>query len=154
MFDVIILTIIFISCFLLALDNPLYDPYGNLMTFIVQVDRFTSLIFLIEIIIKVIAFGFICNGRKSYMRNTHNILDFTIVVASSFAIVNRLKGPSQQFNFIKIMRSIRLLRPLKLISRNKNLTLSMKALIMSVPSILSLLVIPTLLMFIFGIVGV
>jgi hypothetical protein len=124
------------------------------MTFILYVDRFTSLLFLIEIIIKVIAFGLICNGRQSYLRNSHNIMDFVIVVSSFVAISNRFNVNSQHFNFVKIMRSIRLLRPLKLISRNKNLTLSMKALIMSVPSILSLLVIPTLLMFIFGIVGV
>ena len=79
-----------------------------------------------------------------------------IVVGSLLAIIYQFKDPShsEHLQFIKIVRTIRLLRPLKLISRNRNLTLSMKALIMSVPSILSLLVIPILLMFIFGIVGV
>ncbi len=37
-------------------------------------------IFCIESVLKIVAFGFLLNGSKSYMRNYWNILDFIIVV--------------------------------------------------------------------------
>jgi hypothetical protein len=55
---------------------------------------------------------------------------------------------------LKIIRMARLLRPLRVISKNENLKLSIQALVVASPAIASLLVIFLLVMFIFGIVAV
>jgi hypothetical protein len=49
---------------------------------------------------------------------------------------------------------VRLLRPIRLLSKNENLKLSMQALVVSIPPIVNLLVIVLLVFFIFAIIGV
>jgi hypothetical protein len=49
---------------------------------------------------------------------------------------------------------VRLLRPIRLLSKNENLKLSMQALVVSVPPIMNLLFIVLLVYFIFAIIGV
>ena len=73
---------IVISSIQLALDNPLYDPDSTLFKILVIVDYVITCIFGFEIIIKVIANGFIMCGSRSYMRNVVNILDFFIIIIS------------------------------------------------------------------------
>ena len=55
---------------------------------------------------------------------------------------------------VKVFRIIRLLRPLRLISRNENLKISLKALAVSIPAILSLMFVIMLVFFVFAILGV
>lgn len=38
-------------------------------------------LFTLEMVLKVIAFGFIANGKLSYMRNNWNVMDFIVVCA-------------------------------------------------------------------------
>jgi len=60
---------IVISSIQLGLDNPLYNPDSTLFKILVIVDYVITCIFGFEIIIKVIANGFIMCGSRSYMRN-------------------------------------------------------------------------------------
>lgn len=73
---------IVISSIQLGLDNPLYNPDSTLFKILVIVDYVITCIFGFEIIIKVIANGFIMCGSRSYMRNVVNILDFFIIIIS------------------------------------------------------------------------
>jgi hypothetical protein len=54
----------------------------------------------------------------------------------------------------KIIRMARLLRPLRVISKNENLKLSMQALWISIPAVTALLVIVLLFFIIFAIIGI
>lgn len=113
-FDYFILTLIIISSVLLALDNPLNDPDGILTMFLFYSDIFFTLIFAIEALMKIVAFGFVANGKNSYLRNAWNAIDFGIVLlslVSMFITNNKLK-------IVKILRLLRVLRPLRVISRN------------------------------------
>lgn len=58
------------------------DPNGKLSNILFYVDMVTTIVFSIEIILKVIAFGFLINGEYSYLRNISNVLDFFISVLS------------------------------------------------------------------------
>jgi hypothetical protein len=100
--------------------------------------------------VKVIATGFMCNGKKSYIKNTWNVTDFIIVIISIFSLLPL----DANLSVLKVIRMVRLLRPLRVISKNENLKLSIKALAVATPAIMSLLVIFMLVMFIFGIVAV
>jgi hypothetical protein len=47
-----------------------------------------TILFVLEMIVKVIALGFMFNGRNSYIKNGWNQLDFIIVIASIIIMVN------------------------------------------------------------------
>ena len=106
-------------------------------------------IFTFEMVIKMVANGFLFNGEPSYLRNGWNILDFIIVTS---AIVGLIPGTGN-ISFLKALRMLRILRPLRLISRNKNLKLAIICLIKSIPSIVNLLLIVLFFIFLLGILG-
>jgi hypothetical protein len=83
-------------------------------------DIVTTTLFTMEVIIKVIAVGFIANGKTSYIRETWNILDFIIVIISIISLF----PIEAKISVFKIIRMARLLRPLRIISKNQNLKLS------------------------------
>ena len=116
-FNNIILLFIFFSSIHLALDNPLNDPNGKMQYALFIVDLILTSIFVIEALIKIIAYGFLFNGKESYMRNYWNLLDFIIIFFSVFSI----SSPNINLSIFKIFRLLRILRPLRIISRNKGL---------------------------------
>lgn len=120
-FEYVTLIVIVFSSIHLALENPLNDPNGSLIIFLDYIDLVTTILFSFEFLMKIITFGFILNGRTSYLRNPWNLLDFIIIALS---IISLTPLPSE-LNIIKILRVI---RPLRLISRNKGLKVAVKAL--------------------------
>lgn len=78
------------------------------------------------------------------------MLDFSIVVTSIISLFPF----GSQLVFIKVVRMSRLLRPLRVISKNDNLKLSIQALFVAIPAIANLMIIVLLVMFLFGIIGV
>jgi len=150
-FDHFILVVIAISSIALAFENPLNDPEGTIAKILYYLDITTTVIFISELLIKVIAAGFAFNGPKSYIRSFWHSLDFLIVIVSIFSLINL---PQLNISFLKVIRMARLLRPLKIISKNENLKMSINALVVSIPAIGSLMVIVLLFMCIFAIMGV
>ena len=73
-----------------------------------------TFMFTIEVIIKIISKGFLLNGKKIYLRNAANILDFVIVV---FALID-ISLTNVNLSFIKIIRMAKLVRPMRLVFRN------------------------------------
>ena len=86
-FDGFIILIISISSVMLALDNPLNDPNGGLSKFLEYTDMVFTGIFALESIMKIIAFGFYFNGENSYLRNSWNLMDFSIVGLSILSLL-------------------------------------------------------------------
>ena len=109
-----------VSSIMLALENPLNDPDGTLELVVHTFDYITTIIFCFEVIVKVIATGFMCNGKQSYMQNSWNVMDFIIVVISLISLVPM----DINLSVLKVVRMARLLRPLRVISTNENLKLS------------------------------
>lgn len=89
-------------------------------------------IFTFEVFLKVLAFGFIACGKHSYIRNAWNALDFFIVGASLLS----LALPGYDLAILKLCRMTRLLRPLRAVSKNEGLKVSIKALFNSIPAII------------------
>ena len=101
-------------------------------------------------ILKIIRYGFILNGKSSYILNAWNILDFIIVI---FALIS-LVFEGNSLDKLKILRILRVLRPLRLISRNEGLKLAINSLFLSIPNIMNLIIICLVFVFLFGIIGV
>jgi hypothetical protein len=51
-----------------------------------DIDFVISIIFVLELFIKIISYGFLFNGEHSYLRNNWNILDFFIVIISIITV--------------------------------------------------------------------
>lgn len=107
-------------------------------------------LFTLEVIIKVLAHGLIKNGPNSYLKNSWNILDFTIVVLSLLALAPSGKG----LEILKVIRLSRVLKPIRLISKHPGLKISIKSLLRSVPAIVNLTFIVFFFYILFSIVAV
>ena len=94
---------------------------------------------------KILAYGFVLNGRPSYLRNLWNVMDFIIIILS---VINLTPIVSN----LQVIKVFRVVRPLRLISRNKGLKVAVKALGKAIPSIGNVSVITSLFYLIFGII--
>jgi hypothetical protein len=129
-FDYVILVLIFISSILLTLENPLNDPDGTLMRTLEVLDWIVTSLFILEFVLKVAVYGFMFNGKNSYIRNGWNIMDFIIVCLSvkkslqntnNHTKVISLSLTDNSMNYFKALRMFRVLRPIRMISRNEGL---------------------------------
>ena len=87
-------------------------------------DYFFATFFTVEAIMKIIAFGFVLE-ENSYLRDSWSQLDFFIVLTSLIDIMFE----DIELSFVRILRLLRTLRPLRFISRNKSLKLIVSALL-------------------------
>ena len=147
-FKNIILVLIIISTITLALETPLDDPEGNKVRVLNHIDLFMTVAFTFEAIVKIIAAGFLFTGKPSYIRDPWNILDFIIVVA---ALLGAIAGDAINISFIKSLRILKVLRPLRAISRLEGLKIAIMSLGGSIPSIVSLQAIVLFFVFLFAI---
>jgi len=74
---------------------------------------------------RIISFGFICCGPRSFLKDNWNILDFVIVIVSSISL-----APTINLGIFKVLR---VLRPLKMIRRNVFLKIAISSLFASIP---------------------
>ena len=68
--------------------------------------------------IKIVAMGFILN-KNSYLRDNWNILDFLVVASSWFPVILYILGVNNLVIDLDVLRTIRVLRPLKSIKNIK-----------------------------------
>jgi hypothetical protein len=146
-FDYFVIVIIVISAIQLAMDSPLKDPESNLKKSLFWIDLGTTMVFIMEAIVKILAFGFLLNGKSSYLKNPWNTLDFTIIIFSVLA----LTPLSDNLKTFKIFRILRLLR---LISRNEELKVAVRALFLAIPNVANVTIIMCLFFLIFGVIAV
>ena len=151
LFDNTILALIFISSVLLAIDNPLLDPETFLVKFITVMDWIFTIAFTIEMVLKMVTYGFVLNGKDSYLRSGWNQLDFIIVIVS---ILSLAASGNDNLRSLRSLRTLRALRPLRVISRRPGLRLVVNALFSSIKAICNVLFVCVLFFLIFGIVGV
>jgi len=79
-----------ISTINLCLSRKLSDPNEAPEIYYESINEITNYFFLVEAIVKIIALGFLFNGKHSYLRTFANVLDFVIVVCGMTGII--LKG--------------------------------------------------------------
>jgi hypothetical protein len=94
------------------------------------VGKFFNIIFLIEMLLKMIAIGVICHS-KSYLRDSWNRLDCFIVIISIMEFFPQL----EQINFLKVLRTLRILRPLRSINKFPRMKVLINSLLKSIPGV-------------------
>lgn len=84
------------------------------------IDYILTAIFSVEAILKLVAFGFAFCGSTSYIRNSWNILDLIVVTITLISYFVQTRN----LNSIKSLRLLKVLRPLRAISKNESLKVS------------------------------
>jgi hypothetical protein len=148
-FDNFILVCIIISSLCMAADSPLADPSSPLPTTLKVLGMIFSIVFTIEMTVKMLSMGFIL-GKHAYWRSAWNILDGVVVVVSLIDLLNIGSG----MKALKTLRILRALRPLRVISRNENLKLVVNTLFKSIPELANLLIVGFLFFLIFALFAV
>ena len=148
-FDRFILFMILASTLRLILDT-IISGYESVLTF----DILDA-----EALIKIIALGFVMD-EGSYLRDNWNKIDIIIVICSIFDFVNLIQKyiigvqGSSSYQFLKVLRLLRTLRPLRFISHNVQLKLIIISLFDSILPIINALLIVLVVYYIFSIVGI
>ena len=126
---------------MLAIDDPLADPDSTFSLVLKTIDFFFTILFTIEMILKVISMGFYWKPDyyprgdipPPYLKVGWNILDFVVVVT---AWLNMALGDSAGgLKALRSIRALRALRPLRMISRNEGLKLAINSLFRSIPEL-------------------
>lgn len=125
------------------------DKNGPLSRTLAKIDNVMTGVFIFEMVVKVIAMGFLFNGKGSYLRDEWCILDFVIVLVSIYSLAN---GDSN-VSYLKAIRMLRILKPLRMISKVRSLKLAIISLIKSGPEIANLLSIVSFFIFLLAILG-
>ena len=112
-------------------------------------------VFVFEFLFKIIVFGLISNGPKSYFRDGWNLLDFIIVFISLLSItfdnLDTQGDYSDYASKLELVKMLRVLRSIRIITKNEALRLSVMSLIYSMPRIMNLTIVILLFFLLFGI---
>jgi len=150
-FENLILLLIFFSSILLAIDEPsvALTPNSPLAQFLNICDYVMTTLFVIEMSLKITAMGFLF-GEGSYLRNSWNVLDFFIVCVSLFGLA---AAGMIDLSFLKSLRAMRGLRPLRMISRAPGMKMIVNAIFVALPACVNVVLVVMLCFLVFAIVG-
>ncbi|KAM9650055.1 sodium channel protein type 5 subunit alpha-like [Morphnus guianensis] len=113
-------------------------------------DKMFTFIFVLEMLLKWVAYGF-----KKYFTNAWCWLDFLIVdflcLPIQVSLINLL---GSSFGPMKSLRTLRALRPLRALSRFEGMRVVVNALLGAIPSIMNVLLVCLIFWLIFSIMGV
>ncbi|XP_055721815.1 sodium channel protein type 4 subunit alpha-like [Salvelinus fontinalis] len=147
-FETFIIFMILLSSGALAFEDIYIEKRKVVKVILEYADKVFSYIFVLEMFLKWIAYGF-----KKYFTNAWCWLDFLIVDVSLVSLVANSLGYSD-FAAIKSLRTLRALRPLRALSRFEGMRVVVNALIGAIPSIMNVLLVCLIFWLIFSIMGV
>ncbi|ERL87185.1 hypothetical protein D910_04585 [Dendroctonus ponderosae] len=112
-FEYAVLLTIIANCVVLALEEHLPSAdKTSLAQKLEKTEVYFLGIFCVEASLKILALGFVLH-RGSYLRNIWNIMDFFVVLTGSMTVFAEANVDVD----LRMLRSFRVLRPLKLVSR-------------------------------------
>ena len=148
LFEYFIIFLILFSMVTLAMDHPGLDVNSPDKEFINICDIVFTVLFTIEMVMKVIALGFVL-GDKAYLKDAWNWIDFIVVLAAYTQFIPN----ADQYTWLKALRTIRALRPLRMVSRSPGMKVVVLALFQAIPAVANVLLVCMLFYIIFGILG-
>ncbi|XP_053491252.1 sodium channel, voltage gated, type V-like, alpha b [Ictalurus furcatus] len=147
-FESFIIFMILLSSGALAFEDIYIEQRKVAKTVLEFADKIFTYIFILEMVLKWLAYGF-----KKYFTNYWCWLDFLIVDVSLISLVASTLGYSD-LAAIKSLRTLRALRPLRALSRFEGMRVVVNALIGAIPSIMNVLLVCLIFWLIFSIMGV
>lgn len=153
-FDRVILTLICASSISLAYDTPTQTALTTRVLYVLN--YFFTVAFAVETLIKVVALGFIWPAPSAYLRSAWNVMDFAIVSVSVLLLVLEEVGGTVvvQLAWLKAMRVVRALRPLRAANRISGMKKVVSSLFMAVPQCANVSLLMSAVVLVFAILGV
>lgn len=150
-FETFIMFLIVGSSFKLVFDTytTKMEPDEPMVQYSSKFDLIFQFFFTCEMVIKIIAFGFVMD-ENSYLTEAWNKLDCFIVISG--LIDTFMEGVD--IPVIKILRLLRILRPLRFVSHSSSMKTLIEALMASMGSILNVGVVIVIVFMMFAILGV
>ncbi|XP_034670752.1 voltage-dependent calcium channel type A subunit alpha-1 isoform X20 [Drosophila subobscura] len=148
-FEYAVLLTIIANCVVLALEEHL--PGGDktvLAQKLEKTEAYFLCIFCVEASLKILALGLVLH-KHSYLRNIWNIMDFFVVVTGAMTIFAEANIDVD----LRMLRSFRVLRPLKLVSRIPSLQVVLKSIIKAMAPLLQIGLLVLFAIVIFAIIG-
>nr|XP_046233016.1 sodium channel protein type 4 subunit alpha A isoform X2 [Scatophagus argus] len=147
-FETFIIFMILLSSGALAFEDIYIERRRTIKIILEFADKVFTYIFVIEMLLKWVAYGF-----KTYFTNAWCWLDFFIVDISLISLCANWMGYSD-LGPIKSLRTLRALRPLRALSRFEGMRVVVNALVGAIPSIFNVLLVCLIFWLIFSIMGV
>ncbi|XP_048835107.1 sodium channel, voltage-gated, type I like, alpha b isoform X5 [Brienomyrus brachyistius] len=147
-FESFIIFMILLSSGALAFEDIYIEQRKTIKTILEYSDKVFTYIFILEMLLKWVAYGFV-----KYFTNAWCWLDFLIVDVSLVSLVANALGYSE-LSAIKSLRTLRALRPLRALSRFEGMRVVVNALLGAIPSIMNVLLVCLIFWLIFSIMGV
>uniref|UniRef100_A0A3Q4MST9 Sodium channel protein n=1 Tax=Neolamprologus brichardi TaxID=32507 RepID=A0A3Q4MST9_NEOBR len=144
----LIIFMILLSSGALAFEDVYIEQRKTIRIILEYADRVFTYIFILEMLLKWVAYGFV-----KYFTNAWCWLDFFIVDVSIVSLVANALGYSD-LGPIKSLRTLRALRPLRALSRFEGMRVVVNALVGAIPSIMNVLLVCLIFWLIFSIMGV
>ncbi|XP_067405410.1 sodium channel protein type 2 subunit alpha-like [Emydura macquarii macquarii] len=147
-FETFIVFMILLSSGALAFEDIYIEQHKTIKTILEYADKIFTYIFILEMVLKWVAYGF-----QTYFTNAWCWLDFLIVDVSLVSLIANALGFSE-LGPIKSLRTLRALRPLRALSRFEGMRVVVNALLGAIPSIMNVLLVCLIFWLIFSIMGV
>nr|XP_057937814.1 sodium channel, voltage-gated, type I-like, alpha isoform X2 [Doryrhamphus excisus] len=147
-FESFIIFMILLSSGALAFEDVYIETRKNIKTVLEYADKMFTYIFILEMLLKWVAYGF-----AKYFTNAWCWLDFLIVAVSLVSLTANAMGFAE-LGAIKSLRTLRALRPLRALSRFEGMRVVVNALLGAIPSIFNVLLVCLIFWLIFSIMGV
>uniref|UniRef100_A0A8C1YQH4 Sodium channel protein n=1 Tax=Cyprinus carpio TaxID=7962 RepID=A0A8C1YQH4_CYPCA len=147
-FETLIIFMILLSSGALAFEDVYIEQRKTIQIILEYADRVFTYIFILEMLLKWVAYGFV-----KYFTNAWCWLDFFIVDVSIVSLIANALGYSD-LGPIKSLRTLRALRPLRALSRFEGMRVVVNALVGAIPSIMNVLLVCLIFWLIFSIMGV
>ena len=136
-----IIAVILFTAFIIALESFPQIMNQNLQENFELMHEIILWIFVAEAIIKLVA---ACPRPQDYFKNSWNVFDFSLIVLSLLPFTGQ---------FAMIGRLLRLFRVLRLVAALPELRLIVETLLRSIPSMLNVIILMSIIFFIYGVAG-
>nr|QRX85587.1 voltage-dependent calcium channel non-L type alpha-1 [Heterodera elachista] len=151
-FEFFILLTIILNCVVLAMEQHLpRNDKKPLSEKLEKTEPIFMVIFCIECILKIVAFGYILH-KDSYLRSGWNIMDFIVVVTGVISMLP-FSPSGQEGVDLRTLRAVRVLRPLKLVSGIPSLQVVLKSILCAMAPLLQIGLLVLFAIVIFAIIG-
>ena len=153
-FDKVIIICIIANCITMAsrdyVDSDDLTERNQILNYF---DIGFSIVFIIEATLKILTNGFVI-GKKTYMRDPWNVIDFMIVIAAIFDfIMTMTNSESEALSALKSIRVLRVLRPLKAVKTLTSLRKQVTALLNSLKRLANVLIFLLAMFVLCGVMG-
>ena len=81
-----------------------------------KINPYINVIIFLECFMKIIAMGFV-SGKNAYLKDGWNVLDFVVVFTGIMTSLLLIINPEHPIPGVSVLRTFRLLRPLRLMGR-------------------------------------